>query len=276
MDSTAKRSLLAAYSRLLRPLIKILIRNGVSFSELSEVAKETYVHVASTDFKVPHRKMSQARIAILTGLTRKEVNRLTTKEDGDQDDAKGNLHRVVRVIAGWHTDSGFTGPYGIPLELPFEDKNIPDFVGLVQQYSGDMAPRAMLDELLRVGAVKETEAGWYKVLTRTYLPEGDAPDSLERLGQAVEDMVGTIDHNIAEKSPEKRFFERHVCSDDGISPKDLPRFRAFVKVRAQLLLDEIENWLSQLEKPKEPDKRNLVNTGLGVYHYVTTDTDDKD
>ena len=276
MDSTAKRRLLAAYSRLLRPLIKILIRNGVSFSELSEVAKETYVHVASTDFKVPHRKMSQARIAILTGLTRKEVNRLTTKEDGDQDDAKGNLHRVVRVIAGWHTDSGFTGPYGIPLELPFEDKNIPDFVGLVQQYSGDMAPRAMLDELLRVGAVKETEAGWYKVLTRTYLPEGDAPDSLERLGQAVEDMVGTIDHNIAEKNPEKRFFERHVCSDDGISPKDLPRFRAFVKVRAQLLLDEIENWLSQLEKPKEPDKRNLVNTGLGIYHYVTTDTDDKD
>ena len=85
MDSTAKRSLLAAYSRLLRPLIKILIRNGVSFSELSEVAKETYVHVASTDFKVPHRKMSQARIAILTGLTRKEVNRLTTKREGEED-----------------------------------------------------------------------------------------------------------------------------------------------------------------------------------------------
>jgi len=274
MDTSPKRGLLAAYSRLMRPLVKILIRNGVSYSEFSEVAKATYIKVASRDFKVPHRKMSQARIAILTGLTRKEVNRLINKKEGEKDDSRGNLHRVVRVIAGWHTDSNFTGPYGIPLELPFEDKRVPDFIRLVQAYSGDMAARAMLDELLRVGAVKETEAGWYKVLTRTYLPEGDAPASLERLGEAVRDMVDTIDFNIAESDSGKRFFERHVCADDGIRPEDLPRFRAFIKVKAQLLLDEIENWLSLLEKPDDNAKDKVIHTGLGIYHYISEDPEE--
>ena len=268
MDSTAKRRLLAAYSRLLRPLIKILIRNGVSFSELSEVAKETYVHVASTDFKVPHRKMSQARIAILTGLTRKEVNRLTTKREGEEDQFHKNVNRVVRVLAGWHTDSGFTGPYGIPLELPFEDKKLPDFRGLVQKFSGDMSPRAMLDELLRVGAVVETDAGYYKALTRFYLPEGIAPDSLDHLAQSVKNYVTTIDNNIIEENSNKKLFERQVYTEDGIKPEDLPRFTAYVKERAKLLLEEIDNWLSQLEKPDSKNDDDIVSTGLGIYHYI--------
>jgi hypothetical protein len=267
MDQTKKQRLLAAYRRLLKPLIRILLRNGVAFNEFSNIAKAVYVDVASQEFKVPHRKMSQARIAILTGLTRKEVASFYGNKGAQKEELKSNLSRVTRVLAGWHTDSDFTGPYGLPLELQFEGEKGLDFLQLTRRYSRDMAPRAMLDELIRIKAVQETESGWYKVLTRTYLPDADALDSLDRLARVVQNFIATIDRNIYEDDPDKRNFERHVSSDQGIKAEDLPRFRAFIKQRAQLLLEEIDNWLSQLDPPKPSDPEK-INTGVGIYHYI--------
>ena len=266
MEKNKKQALLAAYGRLLKPLIRILLRNGVAFNEFSDIAKAVYVDVASREFKVPHRKMSQARIAILTGLTRKEVARFFGDKAQKPYELKSNLNRVTRVLTGWHTDSDFTGPYGLPLELQFEEQKGRDFRELIRRYSRDMAARAMLDELIRIDAVQETESGWYKVLTRTYLPEVDAVDSLDRLAGVVQNFVGTIDRNIFESDPQKRNFERHVSSDEGIKTEDLPRFRIFIKKRAQLLLEEIDNWLSQLEPPKADEKK--IQTGVGIYHYI--------
>jgi predicted XRE-type DNA-binding protein len=274
MELELKQGLLAAYRRLLRPLIRILLRNGVAFGEFAEVAKEVYVDVAAKDFKVPHRKMSQARIAILTGLTRKEVSRFYgDKKTQGKEEQKNNVNRVTRVLTGWHTDTEFSGPYGLPLELEFEGRNGSDFCSLVQHYSGDMAARAMLDELLRIGAVKETESGWYKVLTRTYLPDTDAPASLDLLGTEVQRFISTIDHNIREQDSDKRNFERHVHADEGIKAQDLPRLRAFIKSRAQLLLEEVDNWLSQLDKP-DLKKDEIVHTGLGIFHYIEEDEEE--
>jgi predicted XRE-type DNA-binding protein len=273
MEHELKQGLLAAYRRLLRPLIRILLRNGVAFGEFAEVAKEAYIEVAAQDFKVPHRKMSQARIAILTGLTRKEVSRLTNKKENSQEELTNNHNRVARVLTGWHTDSKFTGPYGMPLELRFEGNEGSDFVALVQRYSGDMAARAMLDELLRLGAVKETESGWYKVLRRDYAPSVDNPDSLYRLATVVYNFVSTVDFNISNDSPDKRNFERYVFSDSGIKAQDLPRFRNYIKDRAQQLLEEIDNWLSQLEEP-DPKKDEVIHTGLGIYHYIESNEDE--
>jgi hypothetical protein len=270
MEADLKQGLIAAYRRLMRPLIRILIRNGVAYGEFAEIAKEVYIDVAASDFKVPHRKMSQARISILTGLTRKEVARIF----GDKykkEDTQSELHRVTRVLTGWHTDADYTGPYGLPLELQFENsEKQPDFSQLVQRYSGDMAARAMLDELLRIGAVQETERGWFKVLTRTFLSKVDAPEGFELLGTGVTNFVSTIDNNILEQNLEKRNFERHVFADNGIKEENLPRFRSYIKERAQLLLEEVDNWLSQLETPKPGDK-NVVHTGLGIYHYVDSE-----
>ena len=205
MEADLKQGLIAAYRRLMRPLVRILIRNGVAYGEFAEIAKEVYVDVASSDFKVPHRKMSQARISILTGLTRKEVARICGNKN-KKEDSSSEVHRVTRVLTGWHTDASYTGPYGLPLELKFDGDEGKDFVSLVQKYSGDMAARAMLDELLRIGAVQETERGWFKVTTRTYLSKVDAPEGFELLGTAVTNFVSTIDNNILEKDLEKTKF----------------------------------------------------------------------
>jgi hypothetical protein len=273
MSSSVQAGLLAAYSKLMRPLIRILLRHGVTYAQFSEVVKTVYVSIAAQEFKVPGKKMSKARIAIVTGLTRKEVQRIAEKENREAAEPKTNLSRIARVLMGWHTDPDFTGPYGMPLELRY-DSDVPDdatFTRLVQRYSGDMTPRAMLDELLRVGTVVETDQNWFKVLRREYVPHSLAPDFLERVGRGVHNFVHTIEYNMQKPEKGKGKFERTVSRDGGLRAQDLLLFEDYIQTKCQALLEEMDNWLTKLEDPKEGDE--VVHTGVGIYHFVIENDD---
>src|SRR3954470_14513102 len=244
MTDAVRLGLLSAYRKLLQPLVRILIRNGVSFSELTEILKYVFVEVAERDFNLPDRRTSQSRIAILTGLTRKEVAKQKAIIDsGGAPNLLGDLNRVSRVLLGWHTDPFFTGPYGMPLELPFESESGADFVGLVRKYSGDMAPRAMLDELLHVGAVERQTTGAFKVLMRVYIPESFHPDALQRFGEVVRDFINTVEFNIG-KRPGLGRFERIVIAEDGLREDLMAAFDTLLRAKGQTLLVELDNWLS--------------------------------
>ena len=273
MNESPKRGLLAAYRRLLGPLIRILIRNGISFSEFSQVAKEAYVEVATKDFRVKSGTISSSRIAVLAGLSLETVEK--EKKELEKETRDSNLDAIADVLFGWHTDSDFVGPYGMPLELQLSQlehtnlssENSIDFRELVRRHVGNTDPIPLLKELLDIGAVIETEKGWFKALIRYYMPEAMAPQGLEFLASSVENFVTTLDHNLNEKDPKNKLFERTVYTDEGISPDDLLRFKTFSGKKSQLLLEEIDNWISQLETPNESAQSNL-KTGFGIYHYI--------
>ena len=269
MSNSVKPGLLSAFRVLLRPLVRILLRHGISFAEFAEIAKAVYVEIAVTEFKVNGKRGTKSRIAVITGLTRKEVSRVIELAGAESIGSKSNLNRVARVLAGWHTDPDFIGPYGMPLEVRYEDTgpNTVTFTNLVRRYSGDMSPRSMLDELMRVGAVVETEPGWLKVLRRVYEPQTLALDNFERVGEVVKNFVDTVDFNLQKETLGAGRFERIVYSPEGIRNEDIPRFNQYVKERCQALLEEIDNWIAQLEAP-EKGGENVTHTGVGIYQYI--------
>src|SRR5438874_2705214 len=75
-DETSPGVLQRAVEQLLRPLVRLLLRHAVPFAAFEEMAKRVYVDAALKDFAIPDRKPSASRAAVLTGLTRKEVQRL--------------------------------------------------------------------------------------------------------------------------------------------------------------------------------------------------------
>lgn len=277
MADSIKLTLLRAYQVLLGPLIRILLRHGISYAEFSEIAKAVYVEVALKDFKVAGRKATRTRVAVMTGLTRKEVKRVIDEAIKDRYEPKSKYSRLGRVLVGWHTDTDFTGPYGLPLELQYETNNPgePTFAELVKRHSGDMSPRSILDELIRVGAVKETDAGWYRVLRREYITDAQGRDTFERTGFIVRNFINTVDFNMTKSAPGKGRFERHVFPADGIRAEDLPRFDAFLRDRCQTLLEELDNWLAKLPIPDTSKGDEILHTGVGVYHYMTHEYDDR-
>ena len=271
-----KQALLAAYRHLLTPLVRILLRNGISYLEFAEVTREVFVNVAGRDFTLPKRKISLSRMAIMTGLSRKEVARLA-REGGSvrRVPQEGELNRVGRVLQGWYTDSEFTGPYGVPLDLKFEDApRKTSFTELVRRYSGDMPARAMLDELLRVGAARlEKDSGLIRVLNRAYVPEKLAAESVRHFGLTARDFVDTLEVNLRKVGPGRGRFERRVVADEGMSASDLADFDLFVRDRGQQFLVEVDDWVSARPRPRAGEER--VDAGVGLYIYIRNASEDE-
>ena len=138
MGQEVKDHLRRALSLMLKPLVRLLIAQGVTHAEFSETAKEVYVETALRHFET-EGKVNKSRVAILTGLTRKEVKNVIDRALTTSYKEKTHS-RPARVLTGWYSDPGYQGPYGIPLELPYDsgDGEGPSFVELVKNYSGDM------------------------------------------------------------------------------------------------------------------------------------------
>ena len=273
MGQSVKEHLRLALRMMLKPLVKLLISQGVSHGDFSEAAKDVYVEVAIRYFD-KSAKVNQSRIAILTGLTRKEVKNVIDRAMRSEPYGK-DFSRPSRVLAGWHSDPRYLGPYGVPLEIPYESTvsgGTPSFVDLVKTYSGDMAPRPMLKELMRIGAVVESENKALKVLRRDFIPEALSGELVERLGEVTHNFFSTAARNIEKRGPEDGLFERIVFAENGVTPNTVVLFDEFVKKRGQEFLEELDNWLVAREK-LEKDVPRSVQTGFGMYHYIEAPED---
>jgi Family of unknown function (DUF6502) len=267
-----KTSLISAFRRLMRPLVRILIRHGVSFPEFAEIAKLVYVETAASDFPLDERKVSGARIAILTGLTRKDVKRIMEGRNGSEL-VTNNLSRAGRVLTGWHQDSDFLAThYGVPRDLPFDDPNDVSFTELVRRYSGDMPARAMLEELLRVGAVIKTEDDALRVAARSYNPSPFNPDAVARIGITMHDLAATLDHNLNPARKTRSRFERRVYATEGLSKQYVEQFHDLIKQRGQQLLETLDNWLTMREADPSEETENINRIGVGIYLFEDDDT----
>jgi len=255
-----------ALTLMLKPLVRLLIAQGVTHAEFAETAKEVYVESALRDFEV-EGKVNKSRVAILTGLTRKEVKNVIDRVVAEEDTDKKHS-RPERVLAGWFNDPVYTGPYGIPLDLPYtnSEEDRPCFVELVRRYSGDMAPKQMLNELLRSGSVIEME-GRYKALRRNYVHEALSPKLIRRLGEIGYRVFSTAAKNIDKRAEGTGYFDRQVFSDDGCTENVIEMFDRYVKERGQRFLEEIDVWFSTNEKNNIPNAERK-NTGFYMVHYV--------
>lgn len=266
MAEQIKDTILGAFRQLLRPLVRILLRNGISWAEYAETAKTVFVEVAAKDFGLDGQRQSASRIAILTGLTREEVERVTAELSQRGHASHANLNRVGRVLAGWHQDPDFTGPYGLPLELDIEG-GPGSFAELVGRYTDDMPAKAMLDELDRIGAITVLGGTRVRVLTRSYIPAQTDPAIAQFMGVALRDLAETLDYNLNPEI-EGGYFERRVWTPAGIDPRDMPEFDALVHEKGQQFLETLDNHLTARETESEalsPEAK--IRVGVGIYLF---------
>ncbi len=269
MNSHPAQVLSSAILKLLRPLVRILLRNGVPFKSFAELAKQTYVEVARDEFVIKGKKQTVSRISILTGLTRKEVKQLVKPVQADHSVATDRYNRAARVIAGWVRDADFQGKKGQPAPLPLEGSR-KSFTELVRRYSGDIPSRAILDEFQRVGVVKRLKDGRICLLARSYVPQRSSTDKLAILGTDVSDLIATIEHNLEHGATEPRF-QRKVMYDN-LPVEAAEQFQELSAKRAQTLIEAMDHWLAQRDRDVNPAVRGKgrVRAGIGIYFFKET------
>jgi len=265
MDTSKQHALFAAIQKLARPLVRILLRNGVPFGVFADLAKVVYVDVALKEFGIPGRKASNSRVSVITGLSRKEV--LRVRRLGGENDAEAveRYNRAARVISGWLRDDRFGDHNGEPAPLPVE--GAASFASLVQQYSGDVPARAILDELLASGAVHMDQDKQVVLRTRAYLPEGDEAGKLAILGTDVADLINTINHNLV-NPPNDRCFQRKV-SYDNVPEEAVAEFRRLSSQEGQQTLERLDQWLARRDRDGNPGIQGSGRrrVGVGIYYF---------
>jgi hypothetical protein len=125
----------------------------------SDIAKFAFVRAAADMSRFITGGVNQSRVAALTGLSRGEVKAtLLRAASGYDPRLTSTPSRLEKVLQGWRDDPRFSNARG-PKQLPITGSRC-SFVNLVRKYGGDVPHRAVLDELLRVGAVRETKKRW--------------------------------------------------------------------------------------------------------------------
>jgi hypothetical protein len=258
--------LAAAVTQILKPLVRILLRSGISYGTFADIAKRQFIEVAQEEFSIEGRKQSVSRVSVITGLTRKEVRRILGLRRQENNQNWDRYNRASRVIAGWRRDKDFLDRQGGPslLRLSGASKS---FQELVRRYSGDMPYRAVLDELEAGGSVERLNKNRIKLTDRAYLPKADETMKLHILGVDTAFLIDTIDHNLSRKDQPARF-QRKVLYDN-LPNESLPALRRLSAESAQKLLEKLDKWLSRHDRDINPKAvgsgRNVA--GVGIYYF---------
>jgi hypothetical protein len=266
---TNQQRLLGAVRACLVPLAKILIRSGISFRQFSEMAKRAFVDQALAERDSRGRPPNVSRIAVRTGLSRKEVARLMHKASGN-DRANHvptetfHFHQAARVLQLWHSDARFVSSDGRPRDLPVEG-SADSFVALVRVAGGDVPAGAVRAELLAAGAVSEVRDGVLRVLKREYVPENIGEELIAGLSLVVYPAIAGLAHNI-EQHGRDTYIQR-VAFTDRLIPAAVPLFRQVARKRTTDFVQAIDDWLSSNEVRTDEPQRNEDYVAVGTYYF---------
>lgn len=272
-EAAQQTALVKAIYKVLRPMVRLLMRHGVSYRLFAEVARHVYVDVAEEDFCLPGRKASHARTAVLTGINRKDIAKLKARPHPLTAGSAESTTPAARVITGWLNDARFQDATGAPRELPMEGlAQQPGFSELVKEYSSDVPARALLDELERINAVECNEQG-VRLAVRAYIPVANVQESMRILGTAAADLLRTMDHNIERQAPGP-FLQRTVSYND-IPAELLPEIRHRARTEGEAFLLQTNEWLARCDRQENADLvgSGRFRAGIGIY-YLEMPLDD--
>ncbi|MDH5378007.1 MAG: DUF6502 family protein, partial [Gammaproteobacteria bacterium] len=192
---------------------------------------------------------------------------------GKEEKEQKPINRAVRVVNGWLNDDEFSREnQEEPLSLEIQGEH-GSFSALVKRYSGDITAGAVLDELVRVGLV-EKQGSKVVLKKEGYLPMEGKQEMIEVFGICTTDLLETIDFNL--KTDTEQRFQRALIYHN--LPKDLvDEFKAFSEEKSNLLLRELNRWLSRRKKRIESTAaEEKIRTGIGVYYFETDETHKSD
>ncbi len=251
---------------ILKPLVGLLFRNGVSFGEFSRLAKLAYIEVTETELAGSGQKVTTSMISISTGLTRKDVSAIR-KNPLPKVEQIQKKNRAIRVISAWMSDPQFCTQEGQAKELTIQGKGA-SFENLVTLHSGDMPYRAMLKELQRINVVELIDDKKVFLIQSAYIPSDDENGKYDFLGEDVSALISTIKHNIvAEGEP---FYQRKV-SYDRIPDVHIEAFKELANKENQKLLLKLNEWLAKHDLDHQGHELEIPTkkVGVGVYYFET-------
>jgi hypothetical protein len=246
-----------------------MIDHGVQHAQVVEMLKAVLVQESVAGYGVDAREVSDTRVALLTGVHRKDVKRLRAAPQTGRT-AKQVITVPAAVIARWISEPRFLNLDQSPRTLAKSPKSgtlgEPDFPALVAEVSRDVSARAVLDELLRLGAVKILPQGQVALVDQAFVPQGSPVEQLGFLGASVGDHLSAAVHNLKPARSQTAMLDQSAFSQD-LSAEQVAALHQHAR---QLWASVLQKFLSAATLAEQ---RSLTATDhnhrvrFGVYFY---------
>ena len=260
--------------KVLRPLVRLMLSQGINYAMVLEDLKRVFVSVAENEFKIDGKEQTNSRITLLTGVHRKDVQRI---RDENNEHFEPPYSIGAQIFGLWLGDSKYLDASGQPLALPrLASKGDISFESLVASVSKDFRARPVLDEWLRLGFVSIDYNDHVRLNVQAFIPNQDLEYKLSFLGMNVHDHMSAAVSNLNNQA--EPMLERCVYYDgltatnvdilhdlakqNGMNTIKALNRRAAALKAAQTELDKVAR--------RESDKANQ-RMNFGVYFYHADD-----
>ncbi len=266
----APAALTGPLRRLLRPVVRLLIRSGLTFPVLADLLRALYVEVAFDDL-LAGSEPTVSRLSLMTGIHRKEVRRL---RGPDADAAEPPMVTLATTIIGrWLAEHA--GPDGAPLPLPRNTTDGPSFEALVRSATTDIRPRAVLDDWLAQNIITLDEADRVSLNEAAFLPAPGGAEQLFFFGRNLHDHAAAAAANLLAGGAAAPFLDRSAHYD-GLTEATAARVEEVAREAARRMLIEVNR--AALALMAENDQavaaepgQNLRRVNLGAYVFRDDD-----
>lgn len=249
-------------ARLLAPLAQLCLAQGLPFAMLEEMLKRAYVEAARAQQPQALGQRDISRVSAATGLTRREVTRITMDETTR---AAQRPSPATQIFTRWMGNRRLQDKDGKPKPLKRQGKS-PSFEALAQSVTRDVHPRTLLEELCRLGLAQvDSQTDMVSLVRDAFVPEKDKARMFGFLGHNVGDHLAAAVENVVAESP--AHFEQAIFADE-LSVESLVKVRALVAAQWKTMLTGLVPELEALiEADAKSGRTGDQRVRLGLYSY---------
>ncbi len=266
-ETEIAEGLLHAATETLRPLVRRLLSAGVPFGQLESRLRRLYVETADRECSLPERRQTVSRIALLTGINRKEVKRLRAAPS-ERPAAPSAFGRnlAASLVSRWMRDAR-TARRGRPRPIPYQAVRGPSFVKLALATTVDLPARAFLDALVANGVAEVRRDGRVALTASAYLPRRGRSGALAMLAEDPPDLVATMLHNVLDVAAEP-LLQRRIAYDH-VGADGLPHLRDELRRASERFVHQIDRVFSRYDRDRNPRAAGgeRRRAGLGLYYF---------
>jgi hypothetical protein len=265
-EQEIQEALLRAAVAALQPYVRRMLKVGVPFGRLEAGLRELFIDLAAREGSPGDGAPTDSRIAILTGINRKEVRRIRALATA-RAPRSFSRNLIASLVSRWISGRHTTDANGRPLPMPYYARRGPSFTALARKTTRDLHPRALLDALIAAGAAVMRE-GDVVALTRTaYVPQRGRPEALAMLAEDPPELIDTMLHNVLGEGDEARLQQK--IAYDNIGGDGLEGLRAALRREAARLLERSNAVLRRHDRDRSPRAPGGPRTyaGIGIYYF---------
>jgi Family of unknown function (DUF6502) len=262
-----------ALRQVLRPLARLMLARGITYSYLSELLKSLLVEVADQEFRLDDKPPTDSRVSLLTGVHRKDVNRLRSAEHTADPKMPAVVSLGAQLVAQWLGNAVYADADGKPKPLPrnISEGGAQSFEGLVAGVNSDIRSRVVLDEWLRLGVVHFDDERRVCLNTQAFVPAKGSDEKAFYFGHNLHDHTAAAVHNLLGQQP--AFMERSVHYG-GLNVEAVQRLAAQSQELGMQALLAVNKSAIEAEKEGVPSDAKAQRMTFGIYFYAQPEQGD--